>query len=176
MSLYADSAWLRRYPPEGVEVCWHLTIAVPPQAIAELPALLASAGGFSREPDEAVARIVGRGDPCFAVGAGCACSLYRTRASDAERIRRKAARAGWSPAKLARALAEADDWSGLALSVRDAVASVAERWGRAAIYLFWDGKGGSSGVSSPVAVGPTRLRADSTVVVEGRLVAVSAFQ
>ena len=121
--LWRHGIWRRR----ASGVCWHLTIAVPPQSVAELSALLVSVGGMSAELDAAVARAVGRGDPCFSVGAVCACSLYRQGASDADRIRRKAARDGWSAAKLARAVAGADDWSGLAPIVREGLASVAER-------------------------------------------------
>ena len=152
-------------------MCWHLTIAVPPQAVAALPTVLASAGGASAEPDPAIARAVGRGDSCFAVGAMCACSLYRSGASDADRIRRKAARAGWSAAKLARAVAEAEDWSGLAPAVREALANVAERWGRAAVFLFWAGRGGPVVVPPAVVVTPSTLRSTATIY-EGRLVDV----
>ena len=153
-------------------MCWHLTIAVPPQAVAELPDLLASVGGASAEPDPELAHAVGRGDPCFAVGVMCACSLYRKGASDAERIRRKAARGGWSSAKLARAVAGADDWSGLAPAVREALARTAERWGRAALFLFWAGRGSPVAVPPAVTVSPLALRS-ADIACAGRLLVVA---
>ncbi len=153
-------------------MCWHLTVAVPPAAVSEVPSLFAVAGGGSPEPDAAVAAAVGRGNPCFAVGAGCACSLYRATASDADRIRRKAARGGWSAVKLARALAGADDWSGLAPVAREAVSAVAERWGRAAVFLYWAGRGGAVSVPQPAIVSSSAFR--SAGVGEGQLVVVDA--
>lgn len=155
-------------------MCWHLTIAVPPQAVAELPSMFATAGGVTPEPDPAVARAVGHGDPCFAVGAGCACSIYRANSPDAERIRHKAVRAGWSASKLARALADADDWSGLAPSAREALATVTERWGRAVVYLFWIGHATVDEILPPVTISPTALRSDPTAIIQGRPVVVAA--
>jgi hypothetical protein len=153
-------------------MCWHLTISVPPQAVPDLPELFAPAGGVVPEPDPFVVRAVGRGDPCFAVGAGCACSLYRVGPSDVDRIRRKAARAGWSATKLARAVAEADSWSGLSPVARNAVAAIAERWGRVAVFLYWAGRGVAD-VPPPVTVSPVALRSDPAAVGEGRLVLVT---
>jgi hypothetical protein len=151
-------------------VCWHLTVAVPEAAATAVPVLFAASGGATPEPDTKVACDVGRGDPCFAIGAGCACSLYKAGASDADRIRRKAARLGWSATKLARALEGVEDWSGLAPSARAGVVAVAERWGRAAVFLYWAGRGGAVSVPQPVVVTPSAFR--SAGVGEGQLVIV----
>lgn len=152
-------------------MCWHLTVAVPQLAVSEVPALFAPAGGAISEADPNVARAVGSGDPCFAIGLGCACSLYRPGKSDANRIREKAARGRWSAAKLTRALVGVDDWSGLAPTVRKAVATVADKWGRAAVFLYWDGRGGSTAVKSTITVSPKSWLSEK--ITEGQLVVVA---
>src|ERR1051325_1491287 len=95
-------------------MCWHLSISVPSNAVAELHRVLPAIAPAAPEVDHQVLSAIADGGECFCLGVQCACDLFRKGASASERLRKRAKRDHWSGAKLQRALKGfVDDWSGL---------------------------------------------------------------
>lgn len=150
-------------------MCWHLSVSVPAEAVAELHRLLPIDVPGRSELDSRVVAAIARNDQCFCLGVQCACDLYRKSATTAERLRRRAGRDGWTEAKLLRALQNIhEDWSGLRPDVREALAAVAEGCGRISIFLFWAGRGARATVYEERVIEPNEFRSDPGVLVENQ--------
>src|SRR4051812_9297934 len=106
-------------------MCWHLSIAVPSDAVEQLHHLLPANAPARPELNTKVAAAIANGGECFSLGIQCACDLFRRSASASERIRKRAKRDHWSQVKLERAIKDlSDDWSGLHPEVRAVLAGI----------------------------------------------------
>jgi hypothetical protein len=151
-------------------MCWHLTVVVPATAISQFQRLLPEIAPARPETDPEIIAAVGSDGEAFSLGIQCACDLYKKEATSSDRLRKRAARSGWSQAKLQRALKDLhDDWSGLHPAVRESLAMVAEVFGPVSLFLFWDGKGGRRDVRERREVEPATLRNGTCAVVENSL-------
>src|SRR5260370_40906752 len=154
-------------------MCWHPSISVPSDAIADLRRALPAIAPAAPELDPQVVAAIANGGECLSLGVQCACDLFRKGASASERLRKRAKREHWSSAKLQRALTGlADDWSGLHPELRETLAAVARTAGKVSMFLFWAGRGGRSDVREKRDVDPDAFCSDSSLVAENRLVVV----
>jgi hypothetical protein len=154
-------------------MCLHLTIVVPTAAVEQLHRVLPTVAPARPEPYPEIVAAIARGGECFSLGVQCACDLFRSGPTRAERIEKKAKRDHWSKNKLQRALQETrDDWSGLHPEVRDALAALAESIGTVSVFLFWDGRGGRLDVQEEREVDPDSFRSDRSLLVGNRLLVV----
>lgn len=155
-------------------MCWHLSIAVPSDAVEQLHRELPAIAPARPELDAEVVAAIASGGKCFFLGIQCSCDLFRLkRASATQRIRKRAKREHWSDAKLHRALKDTtDDWSGLHPEVRAVLSGIAEQVGKVSVFVYWEGRGGSSDVREQRQVDPETLRRDWSIVAENRLLIV----
>lgn len=127
-------------------MCWFITIAVPKSAVAAVRAAHGGAG-MSIEPTRSPSALAAAGDgwaPLLVTGGGCSCAWYRppdAAGADDEiaRARRKYEGMGWSPTKIARALASMrakprpDD--GLHAVIINLLGCVATRHGKVRVWV-----------------------------------------
>lgn len=132
-------------------MCYYITIAAPTKFTADVSALMDS--GLQLRPTrnaDVMASLPDRFTAWILMEATCSCGLYASpRApdapSEAQRLRKKYAKSGWSDAKIDRAVAQSaarhaasqPNWSGLRPDVVAQLHKIGTLAGQVAVVVHW---------------------------------------
>lgn len=167
-------------------MCYFITVGVAQGHAELLKQRLADTFGTTPVSNESILHFLPAGHLTFNLGGMCACHLYsgsRAEPLDADRLRSKYKKKGWSPSKIDRAIsdkvsAQRDSFNGLRPDLREQLYGIAGEVGRLSIVVHFYAGGEESEV---IPIGRKKvvtcdgLMNDEDSVPEDTLVEVVAY-
>ena len=171
-------------------MCLFISIAISENDRPHLRAILSREVRLDPQTNADLQALVHPSDHVFVLStSGCGCHLFgepeeEDEAVDRDNRARKYARRGWSPAKIQRALSQADSahpversFTGIRADVREALATAASRTGCLHIFVHdYEGSVDSARITPAgrVAVGLEELRVGTVEIEQNQLYSVVA--